>query len=73
MSKKHFKLINTLFVVIPMSLVMAIAGTTHNHGLCIGWGFKVISAWMVMLPIAFLAAFIIIPPARKLAERVTEK
>jgi hypothetical protein len=56
-----------------MSLIMAIAAITHNHGFCKGWAFKIFNAWIVMLPVAFIAAFMIIPPARKLAEKVAVK
>lgn len=73
MKQKHFKYINTLLVVIPMTLIMAFVGIVRNYGFGIDWHFKFLKAWSVMLPVAYLAAFLIIPNARKLAERITSK
>jgi hypothetical protein len=73
MKQKHFKYINTLFVVIPMTLIMAFVGLIRNYGFGEDWFLKFLKAWSVMLPVAYTAAFIIIPNARKLAERVTAK
>jgi hypothetical protein len=73
MKKKYFKYINTLFVVVPMTLIMAFVGLMRNYGFGEDWFLKFLKAWSVMLPVAYLAAFIIIPNARKLAERTTAK
>ena len=73
MNKKFFKYINTLFVVLPMTLIMAFVGLIRNYGFGEDWFFKFLKAWSVMLPVAYLAAFIIIPRARKLAEKATAK
>ena len=73
MNKKHFKYINTLFVVLPMTLIMAFVGLLRNYGFGQDWFLKFLQAWSVMLPVAYGAAFLIIPNARKLAEKVTSK
>ncbi len=73
MKKIHFKYVNTLFVVTPMTLIMAFIGLMRNYGFGEDWFLKFLKAWSVMLPVAYVAAFIIIPNARKLAERVTSK
>jgi len=73
MSRKYLKYINTLFVVVPMSMIMAFVGIIRNYGFGENWTFKFLSSWMVMLPVAYIAAFIIIPPAKKLAEKVASK
>lgn len=73
MKKKHFKYINTLFVVIPMTLIMAFVGLMRNYGFGPDWFLKFLKAWSVMLPVAYAAAFIIIPNARRLAERVATR
>ncbi|MCF6404685.1 DUF2798 domain-containing protein [Chitinophaga filiformis] len=73
MKEKHFKYINTLFVVIPMTLIMAFVGLIRNYGFGEDWFIKFLKAWSIMVPVAYAAAFIIIPNARKLAERVTAK
>lgn len=67
-----FKYINTLFVVIPMTLIMAFVGIMRNYGFGEDWVLKFFRAWVVMVPVAYVAAFIIIPNARKLAEKVTK-
>jgi hypothetical protein len=71
LKKKYFKYINTLLVVTPMTLIMAFVGLMRNYGFGEDWFFKFLNAWSVMLPVAYAAAFIIIPNARKLAEKLT--
>lgn len=71
MKKKHFKYINTLFVVIPMTLIMAFVGLMRNYGFGDDWLTKFLKAWSVMLPVAYASAFLIIPNARKFAVKVT--
>lgn len=73
MNKKYLKHINTLFVVVPMSFIMAFVSHTKNHGFTDGCYNHVLSAWFLMLPVAYVSAFLLIPPARKLAEKVCEK
>lgn len=73
MNKKYFKYINTLFVVVPMTLIMAFVGLMRNYGFGEDWFLKFLKAWSVMLPVSYMAAFIIIPRARKLAEKVTSE
>lgn len=73
MKKKHFKYTNTLFVVIPMTLIMAFVGLMRNYGFGEDWFFKFLKAWSVMLPVAYISAFVIIPNARKIAEKIATK
>lgn len=73
MKKKHFKFLNTLLVVIPMTLIMAFVGLMRNYGFGEDWFLKFVKAWSVMLPVSYLSAFIIIPNARKMAEKIAIK
>lgn len=73
MKKKNYKYVYTLFVVIPMTLIMAFVGLMRNYGFGPEWGFKFIKAWSVMLPVAYIAAFIIIPKARHFADKIQWK
>jgi hypothetical protein len=73
MKKKHFKYINTLFIVFPMTLIMAFVGLVRNYGFEEDWFIKFIETWSVMLPIAYAAAFMIVPRAGKLTERIMVK
>lgn len=73
MNKKYFKYINTLFVVVPMTLIMAFVGLMRNYGFGEDWFFKFLNAWSVMLPVSYISAFMIIPRARKLAEKATSE
>jgi len=70
--RTYLKHINTLFVVVPMSFIMAFVSHSKNHGF-IGCQIHVFTAWFLMLPVAYVSAFLIIPPARKLAEKVCYK
>jgi len=73
MNIKYLKYINTLFVVFPMTLLMAFVGIIRNYGFHEGWLGKMFHAWVIMFPVAYLAAFFIIPFARFLTEKVISK
>lgn len=73
MKQKYFKYINTLFVVTPMTFIMALIGLYRTYGFGDGALFKFFMSWTSMLPVAYIAAFIIIPNARKLALRMSSK
>ncbi|GAB3170616.1 DUF2798 domain-containing protein [Telluribacter humicola] len=73
MTSRYLKFINTLFVVLPMTLLMAFVGIVRNHGFHEGWFELACKAWSVMFPVAYIAAFFIIPVAKRLAEKVTAR
>lgn len=73
MDRKYFKYVNTLFVVLPMTLIMAFVALMRNYGMKEGWEEKFIHAWIVMFPTAYILAFIIIPIAGRLTEKVMKK
>jgi len=73
MKKVYFKYLNTLLVVIPMTLIMAFVGLMRNYGFGEDWFIKFLKAWSIMLPVSYLSAFIIIPFARKMAEKIASK
>ena len=73
MKKVYFKYLNTLLVVIPMTLIMAFVGLMRNYGFGEDWFIKFLKAWSVMLPVSYLSAFMIIPIALKLAEKIASK
>lgn len=73
MQHRYFRYIHTFFVVLPMTLIMAFVGLMRNYGFGPAWGLKFLNAWSAMLPVAYVAAFIIIPQARKLTEKVIGK
>jgi hypothetical protein len=56
-----------------MTLIMAFVGLMRNYGFGSDWFLKFLKAWSIMLPIAYAAAFIIIPNERKLVEKIMEK
>jgi hypothetical protein len=70
MNPKYLKYINTLFVVIPMTILMAFVGIARTYGFGEGWLIKMMRAWIVMMPVAYVAAFFIIPAARRLSDRL---
>jgi Protein of unknown function (DUF2798) len=69
-NKKYFKYVNSLSVVIPMTVIMAFVELIRNYGFREDWIWKFLNAWSVMLPVAYLAAFFIIPSAKKLTEKL---
>lgn len=73
MDKKYFKYIYTLAIVLPMTLIMAFVGLVRNYGFGPEFTFKFLKAWSVMAPVAYIAAFIIIPIAKRFTEKITYK
>lgn len=64
--KKLAKYINILFVVILMTLIMAICALILNRGYDKdAWIITFFKSWLIMLPIAYVFALIIIPSANK--------
>ncbi|MDW8848977.1 DUF2798 domain-containing protein [Flavobacterium sp. MMLR14_040] len=65
--KLFAKYVNTLFVVTAMTLIMAVCVLILNNGYeKEGWIFTFFKSWLIMLPIAYVSALIIIPLANKL-------
>lgn len=56
-----------------MTLIMAFVGLMRNYGFGEDWFMKFLKAWSIMVPVSYLSAFIIIPNARKLAEKIASK
>ncbi|HEY1010743.1 MAG TPA: DUF2798 domain-containing protein [Daejeonella sp.] len=73
MKQKRIKYIQTLFVVFPMTVIMAVVAIARNHGFNDGWMEKVFHSWCVMFPVAYIAAFFIIPVAGRATARVTSE
>lgn len=73
MDQKYLRYINVFFVVLPMTLIMAFVGIARNHGFTEGLLPKIFNAWLVMLPVAYLAAFFVIPMANRLTQKVTSR
>jgi hypothetical protein len=70
MNPKYLKYINTLFVVIPMTILMAFVGIARTYGFGEDWLLKMLRSWIVMMPVAYVAAFFIIPAARRLSDKI---
>lgn len=73
MKKKRLKYIQTFLVVFPMTLIMAMVAITRQHGFEDGWFIKVLHSWTVMFPVAYLAAFFIIPLAGRATAKVSSR
>lgn len=73
MNKKYFKYTNTLFVITPIALIMAFVGFMRNYSFGEDWLFNFLKAWGIIITVAYSTAFIIIPNARKLAQKTTSK
>ncbi|MEJ5961852.1 DUF2798 domain-containing protein [Pedobacter immunditicola] len=71
MKINYFKYINTFFVVAPMTLLMAFIAMVLNNGyIHEDWVRRFFSSWLIMFPIAYLSALMIIPFARKVTNRL---
>lgn len=72
MPRKYFNYINTLFVAVPMTFLMSVLAMILNQVALEEVVQRFFRSWLTMLPVAYAAAFIIIPVARKLTERVVK-
>lgn len=70
MPRKYFNYINTLFVAFPMTFLMSAVAMMINQVALEEVVSRFFRSWLTMLPVAYIAAFIIMPVARKLTERV---
>ena len=74
MKINYFKYINTFFVVAPMTLLMTVIAMILNNGyIHEDWVKQFFSSWLIMFPIAYVAALIIIPFARKVTNRLFQQ
>lgn len=65
------KYTNTLFVVIAMTLVLGLSTIILNKGYDkYGWVSEFFKSWLIMLPIAYVFALIIIPLSNKLTSKI---
>ncbi|WP_143961225.1 DUF2798 domain-containing protein [Litoribacter populi] len=73
MNNKYLKLLNTFFVVLPMTFIMALVAIARNYGFEEGWSQMLFSSWIVMAPVAYVTAFFIIPIAGKVTARISKR
>lgn len=75
MKKKHIKFLSALFMVLPMSVVMAFVGVLRIYGFSSQWYLNFIKSWSIMFPVAYCSAIVFAPIAQKITkifERKTE-
>ncbi|WP_413512054.1 DUF2798 domain-containing protein [Myroides odoratus] len=72
MDKKYYKYINTLFVVAPMTFAMSVVALFRTYGFEGDWPIVFLKSWLTMLPVAYMAAFIILPIAKKMTEKIVD-
>ena len=67
---KYAGVLLSLLITIGMSMVMSFAMTVVNTGFEVGFMLRWLEAWMISVVVAFPAAAVIIPAARKLTNRI---
>jgi hypothetical protein len=67
-SKKYYQIIFIFFVSLGMSIVMSGIITAVNTGLEGNFFYRWFMAWIVALPLAFIAGNIFAPISRKLTD-----
>lgn len=73
MKKKHIKFLSLLFIVFPMSIVMALVGVFRNFGFTENWYLLFLKSWTIMFPVAYCSALLFSPLAKKLTEMCENK
>jgi hypothetical protein len=70
MRKKYYGYVMTLFVSAPFSALMSFVGIVRNVGLSSDILAKWFMTWITMLPIAYIAALLIVPTAKTLTDKL---
>ena len=68
MKQKHIKFLSILFIVFPMSIVMALVGVLRIYGLTANWYLLFLKSWCIMFPVAYCSALLFAPLAQKLTK-----
>ena len=71
-SKKYSNLLFILIMGFGMSLLMTLIITYINTGMDDGYLNRFIKAWVVGLPIAIAAAFVVGPATKKFVDKITK-
>lgn len=69
-NRKYRKYINTIFILGPMTMIMAFVGVMRNYGLHDGCVIKIFKTWITMFPVAFVCGLFIIPMGNKLTGKI---
>jgi hypothetical protein len=64
---------HTLFIVLPMTIIMALVSLARNYGFGDGWHLMFLRAWVVMFPVAYIAVLFIVPAAKKVTDKLPWK
>jgi hypothetical protein len=70
--KKYAPVLFVFFVALTMSFLMSFALTLINLGFSKNFLALWLRSWMLAFPLAFAAALTVVPPIRKLVERLTD-
>ena len=70
--KKYSNFLFILVMGVSMSLIMTLIITYINTGMDSGYVNRFLKAWVVGLPIAIAAAFIVGPAAKKFVDKITK-
>ncbi|WP_219226260.1 DUF2798 domain-containing protein [Pedobacter antarcticus] len=74
MNIHYHKYINTFFVVVPMTLIMAVGSSILNKSyLKESWIIPLLKSWLILLPFAYIFALLIIPLAKRLTSWIFKK
>ncbi|WP_262711244.1 DUF2798 domain-containing protein [Aquimarina algicola] len=67
---KYYTYVNTLFIVLPMTIIMALVGLWLNDGFVEHWIYGFLKSWIIMVPIAYFSVLIILPLAKKITDKI---
>ena len=70
--KKYSNFLFILFMGFSMSLIMTLIITYINTGMDSGYFYRFLKAWVVGLPIAIIAAFLVGPSMKKFVDKITK-
>ncbi len=70
MNKKYYRFILTFFVSAPFSALMSFVGVVRSGGFTDETFSRWFLTWLIMLPIAYIAALAIVPLAKLIRDKL---
>lgn len=70
---RRYTMVNTLFVVLPTTLIMAVLSGFMKGWTVDNWTGELLKSWLFSLPIVYACVLFLLPLASKLTNKILER
>ena len=67
---KRYKMVSTLFVVLPTTLIMAVLSGFMRGWTIENWTGELLKSWFISLPVVYACVLLLLPIANRLACKI---